>query len=103
MNVKSADYGGFDNNGIFDENAKIDTQCSALTNCQVKSLCGGMRSCKLTINSTLLPSKFCSDISKEIYVKYTCVDAYNSSAITKGIIILCAKIKSLLLNIRTNK
>ena len=82
--VKSADYGSFDNNGAFKPNAAIDTQCSRLTNCQVKSLCGGQRSCELTIDNNLLPSKYCSDTSKQIYTKYTCVDTNSSSAITAG-------------------
>ena len=84
MNVKSADYGDFDKNGTFDAEATIDTKCSLLTICQVKSLCGGNRSCELTLNDTLLPSKYCSDTSKEMYIKYTCVDTYTSSAITTG-------------------
>ena len=84
MMVKSADYRAFNNRGTFNPNANIDTQCSALTNCQVKSLCGGKTSCELTLNNTLLPSKYCFDTSKQIYTKYTCVDNYTSSAITAG-------------------
>jgi hypothetical protein len=84
MMVKSADYGDFDNSGTFNKNAKIDAQCSQLTNCQVKSLCGGKRSCELTLGNNLLPSKYCSDTSIQIYTKYTCVDNYTSSAITAG-------------------
>ena len=84
MVVKSADYGDFDNGGTFDNNTNTDTQCSALTNCQVKSLCGGNRSCEVTMNNHLLPSQYCSNTSKEIYTKYTCVDIYNSSTITTG-------------------
>ena len=84
MMVKSADYGGFDNNGTFHPNANIDSQCSKLTNCQVKSLCDGNRSCELTMDNNLLPSQYCSDTSKQVYTKYTCVDTYNSSAITAG-------------------
>ena len=89
MVVKSADYGDFDNNGVFakDQDAKIDTQCSALTNCQVKSRCGGQRSCDLTINNKLLPSEHCPDISKEIYTKYICTDKESQNIIT-GIILL---------------
>ena len=88
MLVKSADYGDFDNNGTFDQNANIDTQCSKLTNCRVKSLCDGNRSCELTMGSNLLPSNYCSDTSKQIYSKYTCVDTYSSHAITAGRIVL---------------
>ncbi len=84
MVVKSADYGDFDDSGTFDMNANIDTQCSALTNCQVKSFCSGRRSCELTMNNKLLPSPYCSDTSKEIYIKYTCVDSNNSTTITTG-------------------
>ena len=84
MMVKSADYGDFDMQGNFSDDKNIDSQCSQLTNCQVKSLCGGKRSCELTMDSNLLPSKYCPDTSKEIYNKYTCVDVYNSSAITTG-------------------
>ena len=84
MMVKSADYGNFDNSGTFNRNAAIDTQCSRLTSCQVKSLCGGNRSCELTIDNNILPSQYCSDTSKQIYTEYTCVDTYSSSAITTG-------------------
>ncbi len=84
MVIKGADYGDFDNGDTFDKNANIDTACSALTNCQVKSLCGGNRSCELAMNNNLLQSPYCSNTSKEIYTKYTCVDTYNSSTITTG-------------------
>ena len=84
MMVVSADYGEFNNNGEFNPNASIDTQCSKLTNCQGKSLCSGNRSCELTMNNNLLPSQYCSDTSKQIYTKYTCVDTYSFSAITTG-------------------
>ena len=80
MLVKSADYGDFDNSGIFNKNANIDTQCSKLTNCQVKSLCDGKRSCGLTLDNNLLPSQYCSNTSKQIYTKYTCVDGYSSTS-----------------------
>ena len=82
MMIQAADYGNYDNNGTFNNNAAIDTQCSKLTNCQVKSLCGGNRSCELTMDNNLLPSQYCSDTSKQVYTKYTCVDTYSSSAIT---------------------
>jgi hypothetical protein len=87
MVVKSADYGDFDNRGTFNQNANIDKQCSALTNCQVKSLCGGKRSCELTMDNKLLPSEYCPDISKEIYTKYTCTNEESQNIIT-GIILL---------------
>ena len=84
MMVESAQYGDFDTGGIFNQNANIDTKCSKLTNCRLKSLCGGQRSCKLTMDNNLLSSKYCFDTSKQIYTKYTCVDTYNSSTITAG-------------------
>jgi hypothetical protein len=85
MIVKSADYGDFDNISTLNENAKIDRRCSQFTNCQVKSLCGGNRSCELTIDKNLLPSSYCSNTSKQIYTKYTCVDIYSLSVTTAGI------------------
>ena len=84
MMVKMAQYGDFDTSGKFNQNANIDTQCSKLANCRLKSLCDGQRSCELTMDNNLLSSKYCSDTSKQIYTKYTCVDTYNSSAITAG-------------------
>lgn len=78
MVFKKADYGDFNNNGTFDITAEIDRKCSILTNCQLKSHCGGSRSCELTIDNNLLPSQYCSDISKEIYTDYICVDTYIS-------------------------
>ena len=74
MLVTSADYGSFDDSGTFNKNATIETKCSKLTNCQVKSRCDGKESCELTIDNILLPSQYCSDTSKQIYTKYTCVD-----------------------------
>ncbi|CAB4007475.1 uncharacterized protein LOC110250238 [Paramuricea clavata] len=82
MVVKSADYGDFNKNGAFNDDENFDTTCSKLANCQVKSRCGGNRSCELTMDKNLLPSEYCSDTLKEIYTKYTCVDTYNSSTIT---------------------
>ena len=87
MVLKSADYGDFNKNGAFNDDENFDTTCSKLTNCQVKSRCGGNRSCELTMDNNLLPSEYCSDTLKEIYTKYTCVDTYSSSTITKVIII----------------
>ena len=88
MVVKSADYGDFNKDGAFNDDKNIDTTCSKLTICQVKSLCGGKRSCELTMDKNFLPSPYCSDTSKEIYTKYTCVDTYSSSTITTGDVII---------------
>ena len=74
MVIHKSDYGDFKNNGRFDNKTKIDQKCSQLTNCQVQSLCGGKKSCQLTVNNNLLPSQYCPDTSKEIYTEYTCVD-----------------------------
>ena len=84
MKVESAKYGDFNNDGQFNPSLNIDEECSQLITCQVKSLCDGKRSCELTINNMLLPSKYCTDTSKQIYTKYTCVDTNSSSAITTG-------------------
>jgi hypothetical protein len=84
MVVKSADYGSFDINGIFNDDKNVDTQCSKFINCQVKSLCGGRRSCELTMDNNLLPSQYCSNTSKQIYIKYTCVDTYKLTTKTSG-------------------
>ena len=80
--VKKADYGDFDRGGTFYINAKTDKYCSSLTNCQVKWHCGGKKSCELTMNENLLPSEFCSESSKEIYIEYTCLDRKTSNIIT---------------------
>ena len=83
--VQKADYGNFNNSiDMFGKNANIDRNCSQLSNCQVKSHCGGNRSCELTIDRNLLPSQYCSDISQEIYTQYTCVDVYSSDILTEG-------------------
>jgi hypothetical protein len=84
MMVERADYGHFDNSGTFNERAEIDTGCSKLTNCQVKFHCDGRRSCDLMLNINLLSSTYCSDTSKQLYIKYTCRDNYSPSAITEG-------------------
>ena len=88
MAFKRADYGDFNNNDVFDGRASIDAKCSSLSNCQVRSRCGGKRSCALTMDSNLLPSPYCRDTSKEIYTEYTCVDnsssSLGSSIITAG-------------------
>ena len=85
MVVQKADYGDFNNNGVFDSAANIDETCSQMSNCKVKSLCSGNRSCDLTIDNNLLPSQYCSDTLKEIYTKYTCEDGPPSRIIEKGI------------------
>jgi hypothetical protein len=82
MVVHRADYGDFKSGGMFNITANTNSTCSPLTNCQVKSRCGGNRSCELTMNNNLLPSEYCSDTSKEIYTEYTCMDTYNSPTIT---------------------
>lgn len=82
MKVHRADYGDFRRSNTFDINGKTDQICSILTNCQVKSLCGGKETCELTFNNNLLPTHYCSDHSKQIYTEYTCVDTYNSNIIT---------------------
>ena len=81
MDIRSAKYGDFDTNGVFSDDENFDGTCNALASCQVKSRCNGHRSCELTINSNLLPSKSCSATSKQIYTKYNCKDAYDSSTI----------------------
>ena len=82
--VNRADYGDFNKTGFFNDDKNIDTTCSKLTNCQVKSRCGGKRSCELTMDNNLLPSEYCPDTSKEIYTEYTCVDSSSSTIITAG-------------------
>ena len=84
MMIESANYGDFNQNGVFSDVQNIDSECSALTSCQVKSHCGGMKSCALSMDNDLLTLTYCSDNSKEIYTKYTCKDFYNSTAITSG-------------------
>ncbi|XP_028399360.1 uncharacterized protein LOC114522810 [Dendronephthya gigantea] len=75
MVIHKAHYGDFNNSGTFDINVTIDKKCSRQASCQVKSLCGGNRSCELTIDNNLL-SPYCSDTKKELYIEYTCVDNY---------------------------
>ena len=82
IDIKRAVYGDFYKNGKFDGSARIDTKCSALTNCQVKSRCGGMKSCEFTVNGNLLTSQYCPDTGKEIYTEHECVDTYSSTTIT---------------------
>ena len=85
MAIKKANYGDFNKSGTFVYNTQIDTGCSSLANCEVKTRCGGNRSCELTFDSNLLPSQYCPDNSKEIYTEYTCVDINKTKAgITTG-------------------
>lgn len=84
MVVKSANYGNFWRNGVFNDDLNVDTMCSAVTTCGVKSHCNGKRSCDLTMDRHLLPSQYCSDTSKQVYTKYTCKDTYDLNTITSG-------------------
>ena len=77
MVVQKAVYGDFNNNGKFDYDTNIDENCSPVLDCQVKARCSGNRSCELTLDNNLLPSKYCSGNSEEIYTEYTCVDTYD--------------------------
>ena len=76
MVIHKAYYGYFNNTGIFNGSATSDAQCTAVTSCKIKFLCGGQRSCGLTIDSNLLLPHFCSNTRKELYTEYTCVDDY---------------------------
>ena len=84
MVVESANYGDFNKNDVFNDDKNIDTTCSALASCQVKSRCNGKRFCDLTMDNDLLPSSYCSDTSKQIYTKYTCKDTNDTNTITTG-------------------
>ena len=84
MLVESANYGDFNKSGVFHDDVNVNTTCSALSSCQVKSRCVGKRSCELAMNSDLLPSPSCPDTSKQIYTKYICVDANSSTTATTG-------------------
>ena len=84
MVIESANYGDFNQKGVFSDVQNIDRECSALTSCQVKSHCGGRTSCALRMDNDLLTLTYCSDNSKEIYTKYTCKDSYDSTALTTG-------------------
>ena len=82
--VKSAQYGNFiKNDGTF-MNIKVKSICADFISCRIKSLCDGNRSCELTMDANLLPSKFCHGTSGQIYIEYTCVDTNRSPIITKG-------------------
>ena len=78
MVFKNVRYGDFNRNGVFYPTASSDAECSALTSCKVKSLCGGIKnkSCDLVIDNSLLIPSFCSDRSKELFTEYTCMDNY---------------------------
>ena len=84
MVVESANYGDFNESGVFNDDKNDDTTCSVLSNCQVKSRCGGKRSCELAMNSDLLPSQYCPNTSKQIYTKYNCMDTNSSTTATTG-------------------
>ena len=84
MMVKSANYGHFNNSGVFNDDENVDTTCSVLASCQVKSRCNGNRSCKLIMNNNLLPKQYCNDTSKQIYTKYICVDTKSTVTVTTG-------------------
>ena len=85
MRVQSAQYADFNYPGTFNQDTKrTETECSRLTNCQLKYLCGGKQSCELTLDNNVLPSEYCSNTSKQIYTKYTCVDEYIKPPIKKG-------------------
>ena len=84
MVIHKADYGEFSKSGTFDASATIDAQCSGLTSCRVKSLCGGNRPCELAIDNNLL-SPYCSDTTKELYIEYTCVDNYDKPITTGSV------------------
>jgi hypothetical protein len=86
--IKRAVYGDFNQKGVSAGTARIDPKCNILTNCQVKSRCGGKKSCKLVINQNVLPSQYCSGTRKKIYTEYACVDTYHSTTITGKLDIL---------------
>jgi hypothetical protein len=93
IDIKRAVYGDFYKNGKFDGSASIDAKCSALTDCQVKSLCSGKKSCEFTMNENLLPSRYCPDTKKEIYTEHKCVDTYSSTTITGNVdIVKCVNV-----------
>ena len=84
MVIKSANYGDFNHNGVFNDDKNVGTVCSAVTTCRMKSRCNGKKSCKLTVDNSLLPSQHCLHNSKEVYMKYTCGDSNTFSSITEG-------------------
>ncbi|XP_028410546.1 uncharacterized protein LOC114533243 [Dendronephthya gigantea] len=82
MVIHKAYYGKFDNSGTFDSRAHSDAQCTAVTSCRLKSLCGGKRSCELVVDNNLLLPNLCSNTREELYTEYTCVDNYTSPITT---------------------
>ena len=84
MVIKSANYGDFNQNGVFNDDKNVSTVCNAITTCRMKSRCNGKKSCELTIDNSLLPSQHCLDNSKEVYMKYTCGDTNTFSPIIEG-------------------
>jgi hypothetical protein len=86
--IKRAVYGDFNTKGVSAGSATTDSKCNVLTNCQVKSRCGGKASCKLIVNQNLLPSQYCSGTRKKIYTEYACVNTYSSTTITGKLDIL---------------
>ena len=84
MIIKSANYGDFNQNGVFNDDKSVVNVCSAVTTCRMKSRCNGNISCELTLDNSLLPSQHCLDNSKEVYMTYTCGDNNTFSRITEG-------------------
>ena len=84
MVIKSANYGDFNQNGVFNDDKSVLTVCSAVTTCRMKSRCNGNKSCELIIDNSLLPSQHCLDNSNEVYMEYTCGDTNNFSPIIEG-------------------
>ncbi|XP_028402429.1 uncharacterized protein LOC114525365 [Dendronephthya gigantea] len=78
MVIHKAHYGDFNDAGMFNNDAIIDIKCSRQASCEVKPLCGGNRSCELTIDNNILSSQYCPDTKKELYIEYTCVDNYEN-------------------------
>lgn len=85
MVVKRADYGDFNKSGRFYDSESISFKCSKLTNCMVKSVCSGNRSCEITFDSNLLAAEYCSGALKEIYTEYTCTDSYKSTTFSGAV------------------
>ncbi|XP_028402584.1 receptor-type tyrosine-protein phosphatase F-like isoform X2 [Dendronephthya gigantea] len=81
MVIHKAYYGNFNNSGAFNSRAQSDAQCTAVTSCRLKSLCGGKKSCELTVDNNLLPN-LCPNTREELYTEYTCVDNYTSPVTT---------------------
>ncbi|XP_028402590.1 receptor-type tyrosine-protein phosphatase delta-like isoform X2 [Dendronephthya gigantea] len=82
MVIHKAYYGNFNNSGRFNSSAYSDAQCTAVTSCRLKSLCGGKKSCELNVDNNLLLPNLCSNTRKELYTEYTCVDNYTNPITT---------------------